>query len=154
MSETASNPSCFGRRLSLSMLLCVSVSSTSWFWSGCATYSAGVTREWSPRPDQKGWIKEDLAEILARWLADESQREIGHAHDVSVARELRTIIDICYDHGSVGGRDPDGGFRAVNYLKREYLNARGDTATWRMALRGSGYASALHMAHRAAASKP
>lgn len=153
MRETASKPFSSVRQLSLSILLCISVSSASCLWSGCTTYSDGVTRERSPRPDQAGWIKEDLAEILALWLADESQRENGNAHDNSVVRQLRTMIEICYDHGSVGGNDPDGGYRAVNYLKHEYFNARGDTATWRMALRGSSYAIALHSAYRTAAGK-
>jgi len=42
---------------------------------------------------------------------------------------------ICYRHGSFGGRDLDGGVRAMNFIKDAYFSEGGDYWTWRAAVR-------------------
>ena len=105
--------------------------------SGCASLGFRrypYTKEASRRPDQEWWIKEDLALILAHHLAHASMADPDHV-DPAVSRKLQEVMAICYRHGSFGGKDLDGGVRAMNFFKNAYFSANGDYWTWRAAVR-------------------
>ena len=104
---------------------------------GCAGLRSGgskFTVENNRRVDQLGWVKEDLAMILARHFADISQRDPDNV-DMRLVADINKALQICFNHGSSHGVDMDGGIRAMNFFRKAYFRAGGEYWTWQQAVR-------------------
>lgn len=81
-----------------------------------------------PRPNQRQWLDEAaVIDLVTRYVYEcrfDSRRAVAERHYATRLRQW-------YAYASSGGKDADGGQRAVNFVHRVHLDAKGSRELWK-----------------------
>jgi len=98
--------------------------------TGCQALR-GAPKPYTPRPDQKVWVDEPAVINMVTRLVYQSHFDSRQA---LAERQYAALIRYWYVRVSATGEDPDAGLRAVNFIHKIHLDAKGSRELWERVL--------------------
>lgn len=95
--------------------------------AGCTLFRP-VKGPWVPHPGQEAWVDEPAVMNLVARFVFESHFDRRRA---LAEQRYAALIRFCYTRASSGGKDLDGGRRAVNFIHKVHHDAGGSRDLWR-----------------------
>lgn len=84
-----------------------------------------------PRPDQKHWINEAQVNAIVERLLNSARLA---SREPAVLDEYAALLRYWHAYAADRGSDPDGGVRALNYIRTIHFNRGGNDRLWQLVL--------------------